>query len=218
MDVQRPIESEGYEAKNPHAYLMSIPATDSRWRKVIHFWNLPASDTIQLPISRLRKARSKQVMIAILNDSYCKGNIEITVDHSEKTITFQYRGTVIGEFNQNIMTFIPVHAGIYESSVSTIGQRRSAKFAVIEIVQTVLDNSTGDRISLAYREFLVLLFGYVPQLPSDLWVSRDSYVQAMNAIEEKYKLEVGDVDFLEWRLTLLGRSPKVKDDEIGERK
>ncbi|MEJ9222293.1 hypothetical protein P4H46_29330, partial [Paenibacillus glucanolyticus] len=48
----------------------------------------------------LRKLRSKQVVVAIMNDRYCKRNIEITVDHQERVITFRYRGIIIGQFHQ----------------------------------------------------------------------------------------------------------------------
>ncbi|WP_091164022.1 hypothetical protein [Paenibacillus sp. 1_12] len=212
MDV-RLIGSSNEEVANPYTYLLSIPVNDSRWGKVIQFWNSPLFDINRLPMNRLRKQRSKQVLIAIMDDLYCKGNIEITVDHQARIITFRYRGTVIGQFHQKMMTFIPVHADIYEGSYSTIGQRKNAKSAIKEIVQIILGDSAADRISLAYREFLVLLFGSVPRQPSDLWVSRDAYVKAMKAIEEKYGLEIDDENFLEWRLTLLGRSPMIKGDE-----
>jgi len=116
------------------------------------------------------------------------------------------------------MTFVPVHANTFEGTYSTLGQRKNAKSAIKEIVQAILGDSAAERISLAYKEFLVLLFGLVPRQPSDLWVSREAYINAMNVIEEKYRLEVGDVDFLEWRLTLLGRSPMLIDDELRGRK
>jgi len=167
--------------------------------------------------TQLRKLRSKQVLVAILNGRYNKGNIEIIVDYPERIITFRYRGTTIGQFHQKIMTFLPVHSEIYEKSYSTIGQRRNAKSAIEEIVKIIVSDSAAERINLAYKEFLVLLFGSVPRQPSDLWVSREAYVEAMNVIEEKYRLEIGDVDFLEWRLTLLGRSPMLKDVETKER-
>jgi hypothetical protein len=113
-----------------------------------------------------------------------------------------------------MMTFMPVHAD--KGSYSTIGQRKSSKLAIKEIVQAFLGDSAADRISVAYREFLELLFGAVPRQPSDLWVSRDSYVQAMKVIEDKYKLETGEENFLEWRLTLFGRSPMLIDHKVRE--
>ncbi|WP_080831879.1 hypothetical protein [Cohnella massiliensis] len=115
------------------------------------------------------------------------------------------------------MTFTPVHADTYEGSYSTINQRKIAKQAIKEIVQAILGDSAAERIHLAYKEFLVLLFGSVPQQPSELWVSREAYIHAMNIIEEKYQLEPGDENFLEWRLTLLGRSPMLKKDDTEER-
>ncbi len=127
---------------------------------------------------------------------------------------FRYRGTTSELFDQKIMTFMPVHADTYESSYSTIGQRKHAKSAIEEIVQLILgDSNAAERISLTYREFLVLLLSTVPRQPSDLWVSREAYVNAMNVIEAKYRLEVGDTGFLEWRPTLLSRSPMLIDYE-----
>ncbi|RAV17801.1 hypothetical protein [Paenibacillus contaminans] len=216
MDEQRVIEQEIEAEANPHAYLLSVPVNDPRWGKVMTFWDLPSFGAKRLPINRFRKLRSKQVLLAIMEDRYCKRNIEIIADHYERIITFRYRGTVIGQFYRKIMTFLPVHADTYEGSYSTIGQRKAAKQAVQEIIRIMMGDTTAERISLAYREFLVLLFGSVARQPSDLWVSRDAYVEAMHAIEEKYRLEAGDEQFLEWRLTLLGRSPRIIDDQTKE--
>lgn len=66
------------------------------------------------------------------------------------------------------MTFVPVHADTIEGTYSTIGQRKEAKSAIQEIVQIILGDSAVERISLAYKDFLMLLFGSVPRQPSDL--------------------------------------------------
>ncbi|MEF2244236.1 hypothetical protein V1L65_04750 [Paenibacillus sp. IITD108] len=213
MDEQHPITLEIEAEKNPYSYLLSIPAEDSRWEKFKCFWQLESLDPDWISNTRMRKLRSKQILLAILNDQYCKSNIEITVDHQERIITFRYRDTIIGQFHQRIISFIPVYADVYEASYSTIGQRKIAKSAIEEISKAIFGDPAAARISSAYKEFLVLLFSAVPRQPSDLWVSREAYVNAMNVIEEKYKLEPGDTNFLEWRLTLLGRSPRLIDDE-----
>ncbi|MDQ0086736.1 hypothetical protein J2T12_000130 [Paenibacillus anaericanus] len=216
-ELQR-IEHEREEAVNPHQYLLSVSAEDVRCEKVKQFWQLEPIEAYWPLVTRLRKQRSKHILLAMLNDRYCKGNIEIFVNHEERTIMFRYRGTTIGIFSQKIMTFIPVYADLYEASYSTISQRKSAKRAIEEVVMVILgDHATTERISLAYREFLVLLFGAVPQQPSDLWVSREAYIEAMNTIEDKYGLDIGDSNFLEWRLTLLGRSPMIINAETKER-
>lgn len=216
MEEHRSTELVNEIKKHPHTYLLSTPATDLRWRRVMHFWNLPANDINRIPFVRLRKQRSKQVLIAIMDGRYCKSNIEIIVNHQDRVITFRYRGTVIGKFHHKIMTFLPVHADLYEGTFSTVGQRKSAKSAIQEVIRAFLGDSAAERLSLAYKEFLELLFGTVPRQPSDYWVSREAYVQAMKVIEEKYNLEAGDEDFLEWRLTILGRSPRLIDDKTME--
>ncbi len=86
--------------ENPHAYLLSIPADDLRWDKVKRFFQLPDIEKEWMSITRLRKLRSKQVIVAILQDRYRRSNIEIFVDHQERIITFRYRGTIIGNFHQ----------------------------------------------------------------------------------------------------------------------
>ncbi len=209
------LEEQGREdTVNPYYFLRAITEGDSRWGKLKDFWQLDSIEQYWKSIKHLRKLRSKQILIAILNGQYCKSNIEIKVNHQERTIIFLYRGKVIGQFDQKIMTFIPVYADVYEASYSTIGQRMSAKRATEEIVKVLLgDEVAAERINLAYREFLVLLFGAVPRRPSELWVSREAYSEAMNAIEDKYRLDIGDSNFLEWRLTLLGRSPMIINGE-----
>lgn len=126
---------------------------------------------------------------------------------------FRYLGTIIGLFELSIMTFMPINAGIFEGTFATIGQRKSVKYAIKELLNVMLGDNAENRISMAYREFSTLLFDTVPRQQSELWVSREAYVNAMNFIEAKYKLKVSDPDFLEWRLTLLGRSPMFIEEE-----
>lgn len=64
------------------------------------------------------------------------------------------------------MSFVPVYADAYEASYSTIGQRKSTKSTIEEIVKAIIVELAAERISLTYTEFLVLLFGAVPRLPS----------------------------------------------------
>ncbi|MCI3922670.1 hypothetical protein MO973_20775 [Paenibacillus sp. TRM 82003] len=198
---------------NPHAYLKALHPDDIRWNKFNVFWNINSTEPYRNQIHSLRKQRSKQIIIAILNGCYTKGNIKINADQEERVITFRYRGTIIGRFDLNIVTFMPAYTGTYESASSTIGQRKSVKDAIKELLHVMLGNDADNRISRAYREFLELTFNTMPQHPCELWVSREAYVNAMNFVEAKYKLKVGDPDFLEWRLTLLGRSPMILEEE-----
>lgn len=87
LDEQQPIASEIEAEENPHSYLLSIPAGASRLEKFRSFWQLKSIDPEWIPNTHLRKLRSKQVLIAIMNDQYCKSNIEIAVDHQERIIT-----------------------------------------------------------------------------------------------------------------------------------
>lgn len=217
MENSRLEEQGTDDAINPYYFLRAISEEDSRWGKLKDFWELDSVRQYRQSIKQLRKIRSKQILIAIANGQYCKSNIGIQVNHQEKTIHFLYRGKVIGQFDQKIMTFIPVYADVHEGSYSTIGQRMSAKRAIEEIVKVLLDDEmSAERINLAYKEFLMLLFGALPRQPSALWVSREAYSEAMKAIEDKYRLNIGDPNFLEWRLTLLGRSPRIINTEPKE--
>lgn len=47
-------------------------------------------------------------------------------------------------------------------------------------------------------------------------VKRSDYKEVLTAVEGKYKIEQGDPDYLEWFLTLIGRSPKIIEDEVQE--
>jgi hypothetical protein len=69
-----------------------------------------------------------------------------------------------------------------------------------------------NRINTAYNEFMMRLFGRVPKVSQDEQVDRDKYTQEMLFIQNKYGLEQGDPDFLEWMLTLVGRSPALTSE------
>ena len=71
-------------------------------------------------------------------------------------------------------------------------------------------DGTVDR---AYNEFMTRLFGYVPENPRTLTVDRETYTKVMQEIQEKYGLEQGHPDFLEWTLTLVGRSPRLTKEK-----
>lgn len=65
------------------------------------------------------------------------------------------------------------------------------------------------RITKAYNEFMTRLFGEVPQDPGTLTVEKEHYTTEMMRVQKRYGLEHGDPDFLEWMLTLVGRSPML---------
>lgn len=77
-----------------------------------------------------------------------------------------------------------------------------------------LDNTkhVDNRVDLAYNEFMTRLFGSVPTVPQDEQVDRDKYTEEMVAVQERYGLHQGDPDFLEWMLTLVGRSPVLTSE------
>jgi hypothetical protein len=72
---------------------------------------------------------------------------------------------------------------------------------------SITPNNVDDRIGRAYIELMTKLFGSVPANPHERSVERDTYDTAMKDVQEQYGLEQGDPDFLEWVLTVVGRSP-----------
>jgi hypothetical protein len=70
---------------------------------------------------------------------------------------------------------------------------------------------TEDRIKKAHDELMLKLYGTTIEDPRMGSVYRDDYTKAMLEVQEKYGLEQGDPDFLEWMLTLVGRSPMLID-------
>lgn len=66
-----------------------------------------------------------------------------------------------------------------------------------------------DIVTEAYNDLMTRMFGVVPQHPEEYSVSREEYVQHMEAIQEIYGLTHGHPKFLEFMLTLAGRSPII---------
>ena len=69
-----------------------------------------------------------------------------------------------------------------------------------------------DKVTQAYEEFLIELFGSVPEDVSTCQVTRSKYTETMKRVQEKYELEQGKPDFLEWIFTCVGRSPIIIED------
>lgn len=71
----------------------------------------------------------------------------------------------------------------------------------------------GDRLTKAYNDLMTRLFGEVPDEPRLQSVDREVYAAAMRDVQDEYGLELGDPDFLEWLLILVGRSPALTTSE-----
>jgi hypothetical protein len=69
-----------------------------------------------------------------------------------------------------------------------------------------------DRVTKAYNEFMVRLFGTIPSHPNELFVDKEVYTKEMHTVQERYGLTQGTPDFLEWVLTLVGRSPVLTSE------
>ena len=63
----------------------------------------------------------------------------------------------------------------------------------------------SERVTKAYEAFAALL-GDEPQVP------RTVYTEAMRQVEADFSINQGDDDYLEWVLTLIGRSPQILED------
>lgn len=61
----------------------------------------------------------------------------------------------------------------------------------------------------AYNDFMTRLFGHVPKEPGKLEVPRERYTEIMHEVQKEYGLTQGHPDFLEFMLTMVGRSPKI---------
>lgn len=70
-----------------------------------------------------------------------------------------------------------------------------------------------DRVTRAYNAFMMRLFGHVPLTPGIHSTDRETYTKTMQEIQEEYGLKQGEPDFLEWILTMLGRSPQIYENE-----
>lgn len=81
----------------------------------------------------------------------------------------------------------------------------------------IIDRKHMDnRLDAAYNEFMEELFGTVPTQPAQEFVDREKYREVMIKVQKRYGLEQGDPDFLEWVLTLVGRSPQLVDAGEGD--
>ena len=68
------------------------------------------------------------------------------------------------------------------------------------------------RAARAHDELLSRLFGYVPQTPSELVVSREDYTIAMQSVQNDFGLVEGDRDLVLFILEQLSRSPRFMND------
>lgn len=66
----------------------------------------------------------------------------------------------------------------------------------------------SDIVTEAFNDFMMELFGELPKDVSEKTIDRDRYTEAMKAIQEKYGLTQGHPQYLEFMLTLVGRSPQ----------
>lgn len=105
---------------------------------------------------------------------------------------------------------VTAHIALRGLPSTTLTIRRASEGVIhVEIEdRKKIDN----RINTAYNEFMMRLFGRVPKVSQDEQVDRDKYTQEMLFIQNKYGLEQGDPDFLEWMLTLVGRSPALTSE------
>ena len=71
----------------------------------------------------------------------------------------------------------------------------------------------GERLASAYGDLMHALFGEIPIDIRLRNVSREHYTKALRQVEVEYDIKQGDEDYLEWVLTLLGRSPIINEDE-----
>lgn len=74
-----------------------------------------------------------------------------------------------------------------------------------------MKNDEKDVVTTAYNELIKDLFGDSTVDVSTRMVTRKDYKTSMLKIQEKHGLEEGHPKFLEWTLTLAGRSPRFID-------
>lgn len=68
-----------------------------------------------------------------------------------------------------------------------------------------------DVVTKAYNDFMTRAFGMEVDLihPGDYSIHEDEYKEHMAAIQEIYGLSQGHPQYLEFMLTMVGRSPKI---------
>lgn len=71
----------------------------------------------------------------------------------------------------------------------------------------------GNRLAIAFHKLMIELFGMLPEQLHEREVSRSTYTNALRKVEAECDIKQGDEDYLEWVLTLVGRSPKIVEDE-----
>lgn len=71
----------------------------------------------------------------------------------------------------------------------------------------------SDTINKAFEEFMIELFGSVPEDIASQKVNRSEYMEKMKKVQEKYGLKQGHPDFVGWLFTLIGRSPIIIEDD-----
>lgn len=69
------------------------------------------------------------------------------------------------------------------------------------------------RLALAYSALMDRLFTELPEDVKVKHVTRSHYTKALRDTEEQFGIGQGDADYLEWVLTLIGRSPIIVEDE-----
>lgn len=70
------------------------------------------------------------------------------------------------------------------------------------------DQST-DIVTQAYNDFMTKLFGTVPANASEYTVSEEVYRGCMQQVMAKHGLHQGHPKYLEFILTMVGRSPQI---------
>jgi hypothetical protein len=73
-------------------------------------------------------------------------------------------------------------------------------------------NDSASKIPAAFHDLMLLLFGEIPKDLCNRYVSRNHYMNAQKTVEKKYNLVAGSPEYLEWILTLVGRSPHFPDE------
>lgn len=71
------------------------------------------------------------------------------------------------------------------------------------------------RLTEAYKEFIIRLFGSIDLDAREQIVTRERYRKVLRDIQNEYGLEEGDPDMGEWMMTLVMRSPKFYEDNKG---
>lgn len=84
---------------------------------------------------------------------------------------------------------------------------------VHDVTKSDIDNFNNDRryVYDAHNKLLRILFGFVPENPSDYLVERKVYAKAMKEVQKEFGLEEGDPRLVLFVLEQLSRSPRFID-------